>query len=438
MFNNIRALSRALCLLALVALSTFSFATLVQAAQADAVVATSLLRIHSGPLLTSGVVGTATQGTQVTLDGRDTGAIWLHGKTDGGVIGWMSRPYLSIRLSLNVLSLPVLGSNASVSAPVVPTSSAGNTAPVTVAGRLSGAFELGGQIQDLGANTISALNRAGMHWIKRQIGVGDGQSATWISQAHGAGFKILLSVKGDKNAVLNPGYFNQYAGYVATLAQQGVDAVEVWNEANLDREWPNGHIDPALYTQLLAAAYNAIKKTNANTMVISGAPSPTGAGVTSAYWNDDVFYAGMARAGAGRYADCIGAHYNEGIVGPLQISGDPRDNYPTRYFSTMLARALASFPGKKACFTELGYLTSQGYGSLPNNFSWARNTTLAQQVAWLAQAAVRASASGRVRLMIIWNVDMTYYGPDDPMAGFAMIRPGGGCPACDTLGQVSH
>src|SRR5258708_34379507 len=160
MFNNIRALSRALCLLALVALSTFSFATLVQAAQADAVVATSLLRIHSGPLLTSGVVGTATQGTQVTLDGRDTGAIWLHGKTDGGVIGWMSRPYLSIRLSLNVLSLPILGSHASASAPVSPTPSVGNTPPATVPGRLSGALELTGRRPYLRRNTNSPSTSA--------------------------------------------------------------------------------------------------------------------------------------------------------------------------------------------------------------------------------------------------------------------------------------
>ena len=35
----------------------------------------------------------------------------------------------------------------------------------------------------------------------------------------------------------------------------------------------------------------------------------------------------MASAGAGQYADCIGVHYNEGIVSPRQSSGDPRDSY---------------------------------------------------------------------------------------------------------------
>ena len=43
-----------------------------------------------------------------------------------------------------------------------------------------------------------------------------------------------------------------------------------------------------------------------------------------------------------------------------------------------------------------------------------------------------ARSSGKVRLVIIWNVDFTNYGAD-PMAGYAIIRPGGVCPACDAL-----
>jgi hypothetical protein len=33
-------------------------------------------------------------------------------------------------------------------------------------------------------------------------------------------------------------------------------------------------------------------------------------------------------------------------------------------------------------------------------------------------------------------VEFTYYGADDPQAGYAMIRPDGSCPACETLGRV--
>jgi hypothetical protein len=247
-------------------------------------------------------------------------------------------------------------------------------------------------------------------------------------------------VLGQPGDITTSGFFDNYASVVAGLASGGADAIEVWNEMNLDREWPNGQIDPGNYVNLLSKAYAAIKAANPNTMVISGAPAPTGAagpgGKTAAYWNDDVYMQGMADAGAGKYADCIGLHYNEGIVSPKQSSGDPRDNYPTRYFSSMLQRGLAAFPGKSACFTELGYLSPEGYGALPGGFAWAANVTVAQQAQWLAEAAVLASQSGRVRLMIVWNVDYPYFGGSDPTGGYGMIRPGGSCPACSTLAAV--
>ena len=50
--------------------------------------------------------------------------------------------------------------------------------------------------------------------------------------------------------------------------------------------------------------------------------------------------------------------------------------------------------------------------------------------------AVMASQSGQVRLMIVFNVDFTVWEADDPQAGYAMIRPGGACPACAALAGV--
>ena len=71
------------------------------------------------------------------------------------------------------------------------------------------------------------------------------------------------------------------------------------------------------------------------------------------------------------------------------------------------------------CFTELGYLTPEGYGPLPWAFSWAANTTVAEQAHWLGQAASLSKSGGVVRMMIVFNVDFTVYG-DDPQAGYAM------------------
>jgi len=313
--------------------------------------------------------------------------------------------------------------------------------PAAVAGKaVGGAFEAGAQIYDFGNSTVARLRTAKMKWIKVQVSPSDNSAQGRISAAHSQGFKILLSVKGSSSEVLNPGFFDQFAAYVGSVAAQGADAIEVWNEENIDREWPTGHIDPASYTQLLAKSYNAIKAGNGNTIVISGALSPTGywggsGGKSDNGWDDDVYYQGMAAAGAGQYMDCVGLHYNEGIVSPDQGSGDPRDNYPTRYFDSMLARAIGPFGGKQGCFTEIGYLTPQGYGALPGGFAWGQNTTVAEQAQWLALAAVKSAQSGNVRLMIVFNMDFVRY-DSDPQAGYAMIRPDGSCPACDALGGV--
>jgi hypothetical protein len=84
------------------------------------------------------------------------------------------------------------------------------------------------------------------------------------------------------------------------------------------------------------------------------------------------------------------------------------------------------------CFTEIGYLTPEGYGPLPSGFGWAGSTTVAQHAQWLGEAAKRAAANGRIRLMVVFNVDATGYNAD-PQAGYAIIRQGGGCPACSQI-----
>ncbi len=322
------------------------------------------------------------------------------------------------------------------------TAAASNSGPAVAGHVVAGPFEAGAQMYGWSLTLVGYLHTAGMTWIKKQIVPPDGSYAGIISTAHASNFKVLLSVVGSNSDIASgSGYFDAYASYVGKLAAAGADGIEVWNEENIDRQWPTGNIDPKNYVPLLQKAYAAIKAANPNTIVISGALAPTGYwggsnGMSANGWDDDVYYQGMAAAGAAQYMDCVGVHYNEGVVSPTQTSGDPRDNYPTRYYATMLSRALSPFPGMKACFTELGYLTPQGYGPLPGGFAWAQNTTIAEQAQWLSQAAVLSSQSN-VRLMIVFNMDFVRY-DSDPQAGYAMQRTDGTCPACTAMGQVLH
>jgi LysM repeat protein len=308
-----------------------------------------------------------------------------------------------------------------------------------------GGFELGGHVFSFAYP--QQMKSAGMTWAKTQIrwdgSAGPNIAKGAIDAARANGFKILLGVVGQPSQLAaNPSqYYQNFANFLRGVAALGPDAIEVWNEQNIDREWPAGQINGANYTRLLAAAYNAIKGANPNVLVISGAPAPTGffgaAGCAPQGCNDDAFMQQMAQAGAASYMDCVGLHYNEGIIAPSAQSGDPRGSYPTYYFNSMLARGFSPFGGKPVCWTELGYLSPEGFGDpLPANFAWAQNTSVAEHSAWLAEAATISAQSGRVRLMIVWNVDFPFYTPTDPMGGYGMIRPGGACPACTTLGQV--
>lgn len=300
-------------------------------------------------------------------------------------------------------------------------------------------FELGGQALSFAHPEF--MRNARMTWVKRQVkwhGEPAGHFQPLIDSAHGNGFRVLLSVIGDKNQIAsNPGGFYQnFANFLAGLARGGADAIEVWNEMNIDREWPSGQISGHNYTQMLSAAYHAIKGTNPGTMVISGAPAPTGffQGCGAGGGDDDCFLQQMAAAGAGNVMDCVGVHYNAGITPPDSTGGAPVGSagHYSWYLPRMTQLYSSFFPGKPLCYTELGYLTREGFGPLPGGFSWASGTTLAQQASWLAGAVHRLRGSGIVRLFIVWNVDATHWG-SDPQAGYAIVRPGNHCPACDSL-----
>ncbi len=313
--------------------------------------------------------------------------------------------------------------------------------------------ELGGHVLLFNENSIAAMQSAGMTWVKWQTRF-DMNDPTFsldiardqISRAHNAGFYVLLGVVGDVNQLrdLGEAYYPVLAEFLGRVAALGPDAIEVWNEPNLDREWPTGRIDPRAYTEMLRQAHAAIKAVDPDIMVITAALAPTGAEGAfglARVWNDDRYYQGLANAGAAQYADCIGVHYNEGIIAPQQRGGDPRTpDYPTRYFVPMLQRAHFPFRALEIplCLTEFGYLTAEGYDTpLPGSFGWAAGNTVQEQATWLRDAITIAAELPDidVALMIVWNVDFDNFARD-PMAGYALLRPDGTCPACDSIGSL--
>lgn len=396
---------------------------------ADAVVKL-LANVRTGPGLQYGTLpGGAAAGTLVNIIGRNADSNWFQVVLPDNREGWMFSGVLELNSGLNVSGLPVVE---------VAAAPPGSGAPPPVAGPpvAAGGFELGGQTHTFANPQL--MSSAGMNWVKFQHkwgpGGNPGDLAGRINNAHASGFKVLLSIPG-ANTYPTSIEFASYVEFLRGVAALGPDAIEVWNEQNIDFEWPAGQIDPASYVNnMLAPAYNAIESANPNVMVISGAPAPTGFDNGTNAWSDARYMAGMAAAGGGNYADCIGAHFNAGATAPTQNTGHPTgsDHYSWYLIPTL---NVYSQLGKPVCFTELGYLSGEDYGGVPPRFSWAANTTVSQHASWLAQAVSTAANTGRVRMVIIFNVDFTQWG-DDPQAGYAMIRRDGSCPACSTLAQV--
>jgi hypothetical protein len=139
------------------------------------------------------------------------------------------------------------------------------------------------------------------------------------------------------------------------------------------------------------------------------------------------------------YADCIGVHYNIGISAPTNT--DPSLKGDAAFW--FLPRILEHYSKitrntRPICITELGYLTDEGLEPLEAvapNFAWAKDSTLQDQGLWHAAAAQIGINNPMIEMIIVWNVDFYAYGAD-PHAGYAIVRPGGGCPTCDALHNV--
>jgi hypothetical protein len=358
-------------------------------------------------------------------------------------------PTATVTPTPTATTVPTIDPTVLASIPTATTLPEGLPAPIYPPGDAAfGRFELGGQVNHV-IDHPDQMKVSGMRWVKFQLTWEAGQQASraWplIEQGRQRGFKVLLSIVGGQK---RPSEIDipAYLEFLRGVAYYGPDAIEIWNEPNYYFEWPQGEVDGGNYVrEMLAPAYNAIKGVNPNIMVISGAPLPTGLyyseGGCSAegYGCDDwLFLQQMASMGAANYMDCVGVHYNTGATSPTASTGHPADpgyQHYSWYFGSMLQLYGDTF-GHKVCFTELGYLSGDGYGGVPGSFDWAADTSAAEQAAWLAEAAQVAQQSGRVRLMIVWNVDFKYWGSDDPKAGYAIIRPDGSCLACELLGRV--
>ena len=333
------------------------------------------------------------------------------------------------------------------------------------------------------SQTMRAVKKKlGLNWVKMQVQWWlvhpSAEDEQWffydsvIDEAENRGLNLMVSIvgapawtraAGGENGP--PDDYNLYAQFLVEMLQRHpgkIDAIEVWNEQNLDREWTttNG-ISPEDYVRFLQVAYEAIKAEDPDVIVISGALSPTGDG-DWVRWAHDFDYMDRAlAAGMLNYADCVGAHHNGYNLpsdvrvedsnthpkaatavfrGPFdnQFTGS-RVNHLWTFKSTIdgyVERIQAVDPNKKLCVTEFGWASSEGYDQAPTGFEFALDNTLQEQADYIVQAYQNMHDSGNVWLAFLFNYDFGNKGngpTDDPVPYSIVDTNGVPRPAFDAI-----
>jgi hypothetical protein len=119
-----------------------------------------------------------------------------------------------------------------------------------------------------------------------------------------------------------PDNYQDYADFISVFANRyrpgstigAVDAIEVWNEVNLDREWGGQQINrqqAADYVRFLTLAYTAAHSANPSVIIVTAGLSPNGVHSANA-WDDAEYLQWLFDAGlkGGVNYDVLGAHGN--------------------------------------------------------------------------------------------------------------------------------
>lgn len=257
------------------------------------------------------------------------------------------------------------------------------------------------------------------------------------------GLKVMMSIVTSPDWAREPGanldkhgppannadYVNFVSAILNRYPKQ-VQAIEVWNEENIDREWSSTKgLKAANYVALLRDTFTAVKAIDPGVIIISGALSPTGFNDGVGAWDDYEYLDQLIAAGVLNYTDCVGVHHNGYNIGPSvpwnQVTNDPTatfrgpfDNphHSWSFYSTLntYAEKIALANGQqKLCITEFGWASTEDLGGFPRGFEFATDNTLQEQADWTIEALDLMDKWGFVWLAFIWNFN---YGPQ---AGWA-------------------
>ena len=245
-----------------------------------------------------------------------------------------------------------------------------------------------------------------------------------------------------------------------------VQAIEVWNEMNLDREWTvaSRQINARDYVAFLDAVVPTIRQIDPTVIVVMGALSPTGANITEGGVTkvvDDLTYMDQfVAAGGPSRVDCIGVHlngynmppdkeWNEGYNDPTAKFRGPFDSpHPSWSFKSTM-RLYYEKTRKPLCVTEFGWASMENLKrsdgtpvqGAPPGFDFALDNTEQEQAEWIVRGFQIMRESGYVKFAIVFNLDYIQKVGGEPdqenVATYSITRRDGSPrPAFEALKQM--
>ena len=236
-----------------------------------------------------------------------------------------------------------------------------------------------------------------------------------------------------------PDNYQDYADFISAFATRyrpgsafgTVDAVEVWNEVNLNREWGNQAINrqqAADYVRFLGLAYTAAHAAQPNIVVITAGLSPTGV-KTSDAWDDAEYLQWLFDAGlkGGVNYDVLGAHGNtqapevEAELNSLPAFGDA-SFYFRRVEQLRAIQVKAGDADRQIWFLEFGWTADKVHP----DFAWFSVTEdkKAENIV-KAYAYARQHWSPWIGVMTVWTLADPTWTPADEKYWWAIDNPDG-------------
>lgn len=267
-----------------------------------------------------------------------------------------------------------------------------------------------------------------------------------VQKADKYGFQVMLSIvkapdwtrHSNRNEDGPPDDLNQLAAFIRLLLEKVgpyVDAIEIWNEPNLRREWTGSRsISGASYMELFRVAYDSIRAYSPNITLITAGLAPTGnhSGVSV---DDRAFLRQMYQAGLRRYADVkIGVHpYGWGNPPDFlccdNVEGQGWDDQPQFFFRQTIrdyAAIIAAFGGNAQMWvTEFGWATWEDFPTEPPD-PWMTYNSALDQMDYTMRAFQIGQSRADIGVMILWNLsyaeERTVYDRIE-LAGYSILYP---------------